>query len=111
MTNTNVKFGFTSNGIVITDLPIEVLRAMRDSIDAAIRRQEIQEDIEHLSHSTDPHVRTWLSHYLAIEKNSLDNDYEDEDDYEDDFEDDDFEDDEFNPCENCNCSTYQGCSW
>jgi len=34
--------GSASNGIVVTDLPVNVLEAMRDSIDAAIRGQKSQ---------------------------------------------------------------------
>lgn len=35
-----IKCGTSNNGVVLTDMPIEMLRAMRDSIDDAIRQYE-----------------------------------------------------------------------
>ena len=36
----NIKYGISCNGMVLTDMPIEMLKAMRDSIDDAIRKYE-----------------------------------------------------------------------
>ena len=36
----NIKCGISCNGMVLTDMPIDVLKAMRDSIDDAIRKYE-----------------------------------------------------------------------
>ena len=36
----NIKCGISDNGMVLTDMPIEMLKAMRDSIDEAIRKYE-----------------------------------------------------------------------
>ena len=34
----NIKCGISNNGMVLTDMPIEMLKAMRDSIDEAIKQ-------------------------------------------------------------------------
>lgn len=36
--NSNIKCGISGNGMVLTDMPIEALKAMRDSINDAIRK-------------------------------------------------------------------------
>lgn len=36
----NIKCGISCNGMVLTDMPIDVLKAMRESIDDAIRKYE-----------------------------------------------------------------------
>lgn len=41
--NSNIKRGTSINGMVLTDMPIEVLKAMRDSINDAIRKYQEQE--------------------------------------------------------------------
>lgn len=42
--NSNIKCGTSINGgMVLTDMPIEALKAMRDSIDDAIRKYEERE--------------------------------------------------------------------
>ena len=36
----DIKCGISDNGMVLTDMPIEMLKAMRDSIDEAIHKYE-----------------------------------------------------------------------
>lgn len=38
-----IKCGISNNGMVLTDMPIEMLKAMRDSIDEAIKQYQDNE--------------------------------------------------------------------
>ena len=45
----NIKCGISDNGMVLTDMPIEMLVAMRDSIDEAIRQYHENEKDEYIT--------------------------------------------------------------
>lgn len=111
--NSNIKCGTSINGgVVLTDMPIDVLKAMRDSIDDAIREYQEQEKDKY---ATDIQVaidaardagynvfingRAWED-YESIEL------YENDDEDEDEDEDDDWDDDDDDPCDGCedNCA-------
>jgi len=48
--NSNIKCGTSINGgMVLTDMPIEVLKAMRDSIDDAIQQYQKQEKDKYIT--------------------------------------------------------------
>ena len=51
--NSNIKYGVSSNGMVLTDMPINQLKAMRDAIDNAIKQHQ-KSKIDRLT--TDIHV-------------------------------------------------------
>ena len=107
--NSNIKCGTSINGgMVLTDMPIETLKAMRDSIDDAIRKYQEQEKDKY---ATDIQVaidaardagydvfingRAWED-YESIElyENSEDEDEDEDDDWDDD-------DDDDSPCDCC----------
>lgn len=47
--NDSIKYGISNNGgIVLTDMPIKALEALRDSVDAAIRNYREQERRKHI---------------------------------------------------------------
>lgn len=45
----NIKCGISDNGMVLTDMPIEMLVAMRDSIDEAIRQYHEDEKDKYIT--------------------------------------------------------------
>lgn len=45
----NIKYGISDNGMVLTDMPIEMLVAMRDSIDEAIRQYRENEKDKYIT--------------------------------------------------------------
>lgn len=96
--NSNIKCGTSINGgMVLTDMPIEALKAMRDSIDDAIRNYQEQEKDKYITdivaaidaaHDAGYDVfingRAWED-YESIELYENDDDDEDEnDDWDDD---------------------------
>lgn len=89
------------SGMVVTDLPLEVLRALRDSVDAAIKEQEAKEAAER-SKRCNRSTMDWLNSYLGMDDDDWDDD-------EDEDEDDDYDDDEYDSCENCHHMTCRGC--
>lgn len=44
-----IKYGISGSGMVLTDMPIEMLVAMRDSIDEAIRQYHEDEKDEYIT--------------------------------------------------------------
>ena len=45
----NIKCGISNNGMVLTDMPIEMLVAMRDSIDEAIKQYQDNEKDKYIT--------------------------------------------------------------
>ena len=45
----NMKCGISNNGMVLTDMPIEMLKAMRDSIDEAIKQYQDNEKDKYIT--------------------------------------------------------------
>lgn len=45
----NIKCGISNNGMVLTDMPIEMLKAMRDSIDEAIKQYQDDEKDKYIT--------------------------------------------------------------
>lgn len=104
--NSNIKCSTSINGgMVLTDMPIEMLKAMRDSIDDAIRNYQEQEKDKYITdivaaidaardagYDVFINNRAWED-YESIELYENDDDDEDEDDDWDD-EDDDYDDDD-----------------
>ena len=110
--NSNVKCGTSINGgMILTDMPIEALKAMRDSIDDAIRNYQEQEKDKYITdivaaidaardagYDVFINDRAWED-YESIELYENDDDDEDEDDDWDDDDDDDDDDDNY--CYGC----------
>lgn len=103
--NSNIKCGTSINGgMVLTDMPIEMLKAMRDSIDDAIRKYQEQEkdkyatDIQAaIDAARDAGYDVYINSLLYenaddIELYEHDDDDDDDDDDWDDDKDDDAED-------------------
>ena len=44
-----IKCGISNNGMVLTDMPIEMLKAMRDSIDEAIKQYQDNEKDKYIT--------------------------------------------------------------
>lgn len=122
--NSNIKCGTSINGgVVLTDMPIEMLKAMRDSIDDAIQQYQEQEKDKY---ATDIQVAIDAARDAGynvcingmpyedaddIELYESDDDDDDWDEDEDEDEDDDWYDDEDDPCYGCrdSCSHCPHC--
>lgn len=114
--NSNIKCSTSINGgMVLTDMPIEALKAMRDSIDDAIRNYQEQEKDKYITdivaaidaardagYDVFINNRAWED-YESIELYENDDDDEDEDDdwgdEDNDYDDDDDDDDDY--CYGC----------
>ena len=134
--NSNIKCGTSINGgMILTDMPIEMLKAMRDSIDDAIRKYQEQEkdkyatDIQAaIDAARDAGYDVYINRMPYedaddIELYEHDDDDDDDDDWDEDDEDDeddwddededddDWYDDEDDPCYGCreNCSHCPHC--
>lgn len=128
--NSNIKCGTSINGgMVLTDMPIEMLKAMRDSIDDAIQQYQEQEKDKYITDiqaaidaARDAGYDVFINgeaweDYESIELYENDEDEDDwddddDDDWDDDDEDeDDWYDDEDDPCYGCreNCSHCPHC--
>jgi len=123
--NSNIKCGTSINGgVVLTDMPIEMLKAMRDSIDDAIRKYQEQEkdkyatDIQAaIDAARDAGYDVYINRLPYedaddIELYEHDDDDDDDDEDDDDWDDDDWydcdddDDDDDDPCDGCedNCA-------
>ncbi len=119
--NSNIKCGTSINGgMVLTDMPIEALKAMRDSIDDAIRNYQKQEKDKYVTDiqaaidaARDAGYEVYINEEICEDDadiclDPIDEDYWDEDDEdwddEDDYDDDDDDEDD-DPCYGCreNC--------
>lgn len=107
--NSNIKCGTSINGgVVLTDMPIDVLKAMRDSIDDAIReyaknqRDKYITDIQAaIDAARDAGYEVYINEEICEDDADICLIPADEDD--DDWDDDDDDDD---PCDGCedNCA-------
>lgn len=103
--NSNIKCGTSINGgMVLTDMPIEALKAMRDSIDDAIRQYQKQEKDKYatdIQAAIDAARDAGYDVYINMMPYENADDIElyesDEDEDNDDLDDD--EDDD--PCDDC----------
>ena len=121
--NSNIKCGTSINGgVVLTDMPIEALKAMRDSIDDAIRKYQEQEkdkyatDIQAaIDAARDAGYDVYINRMpyedaddIELYEHDDDNDDDDDDDDwdNDDWRDCDDDDDDDDPCDGCedNCA-------
>lgn len=101
--NSNIKCGTSINGgMVLTDMPIEALKAMRDSIDNAIRKYQEQEkdryiiDIQSaIDAARDAGYDVFINNELCEDEADIELYCDDED------EDDDYYDDENDCCYGC----------
>ena len=135
--NSNIKCGTSINGgMVLTDMPIEVLKAMRDSIDDAIQQYQEQEKDKYITDivaaidaARDAGYDVFINCmpyedaddielYESDDDDDDDWDDEDEDDDDDwddedwdDCDDDDDDDDEQAPCYLCWRKDCSGCRW
>lgn len=125
----NTLSGKVPAGIVVTDLPINVLTAMRDAIDDAIQQQAPGKKVYREGPYKDDYIaqirealaaahRAGYDVYIGDEltdeyadiylEDSDDDEDEDEDwDNEDEYEDED--EDEYDPCEDCQRRYCSGC--
>ena len=113
--NSNIKCGTSINGgMVLTDMPIEALKAMRDSIDDAIRNYQEQEKDKYITDiqaaidaARDAGYNVCINGMPYedaddIELYEHDDDDDDDDDWDDDEDEDDWDDDEDDdPCYGC----------
>ena len=95
--NSNIKYGTSINGgMVLTDMPIDALKAMRDSIDDAIKQYQEQEKDKYATDIQAAIDAACDAGYEVYINGSL---YENENDIELCEHDDDDDDD--NPCYGC----------
>lgn len=122
--NSNIKCGTSINGgLVLTDMPIEMLKAMRDSIDDAIRKYQEQEKDKYatdiqvaIDAARDAGYDVYINRMPYEDADDIElyehdddddddwDDDEDEDDWdedEDDLDDDDWDDEDDDPCYGC----------
>lgn len=100
--NSNIKCGTSINGgMVLTDMPIEALKAMRDSIDDAIRNYQEQEKDKYITDIVAAIDAARDAGYDVFINGRAWEDYESIELYENDDDDEDENDDDDNPCDNC----------
>lgn len=139
MNSNSMLCGSASNGIVVTDLPVNVLVAMRDSIDAAIKEQKHQScvarpsKVYHEEPTKDDYIDAireaiaaahragydvcigdeLTDEYadISLEDDDWDEDEDDEDDWDDDdpYDDTDDEGYDYDPCQVCHRKYCEGC--
>lgn len=123
--NSNIKCGTSINGgVVLTDMPIEALKAMRDSIDDAIRNYQEQEkdkyatDIQAaIDAARDAGYNVCINGMpyenaddIELYENDDDDDWDNEDEDEDwDEDDDDWDDDDWRECDDDDDDPCYGC--
>ena len=113
--NSNIKCGVSSNGgLVLTDMPIEALKAMRDSIDDAIRKHQEQEKDKYatdilaaIDAARDAGYDVYINRLPYEDADDIElyehEDDEDEDENEDEDEDDEDEDSSCRCCDSYSC--------
>ena len=100
--NSNIKCGTSINGgMVLTDMPIEMLKAMRDSIDDAIRKYQEQEkdkyatDIQAaIDAARDAGYDVYINRMPYEDADDIELYEHDDDDDDDDWDEDDWDDDD-----------------
>lgn len=127
--NSNIKCGVSTNGgLVLTDMPIEALKAMRDSIDDAIRKYQEQEKDKYITDivaaidaARDAGYDVFINCMPYEDADDIelyesdkdeDEDNEDEDEDEDDWDNDDWRecDEDDDEDEDSTCRGYYSCS-
>ena len=117
--NSNIKCGVSSNGgLVLTDMPIEALKAMRDSIDDAIRKHQEQEKDKYITDilaaidaARDAGYDVYINRLPYEDADDIEL-YEHEDDEdEDEDEDDEDDEDEDSSCRCCDSYSCFGCKY
>lgn len=119
--NSNIKCGTSINGgMVLTDMPIEALKAMRDSIDDAIRQYQKQEKDKYatdilaaIDAARDAGYDVYINRLPYEDEDDIElyehddgDDDDDENEDDDDWDDDDWrecddEDEDDDPCYGC----------
>lgn len=100
--NSNIKCGVSSNGgLVLTDMPIKALKAMRDSIDDAICKHQEQEKDKYITDilaaidaARDAGYDVFINMMPYEDESDIELYEHDEDEDEDDEDEDDDEDEE-----------------
>lgn len=138
--NSNIKCGTSINGgMVLTDMPIEMLKAMRDSINDAIHKHEENQKDKYITDiqvaidaARDAGYEVYINEEICEDdadicldpvdenENEDDDDWDDEDEDEDnwddddwrdcDYDDDDDDDEDDDPCYGCR-EDYLHCSY
>ena len=109
--NSNIKRGVSINGgVVLTDMPIEALKAMRDSIDDAIQQYQEQEKDKYITDivaaidaARDAGYEVYLNGLVYEREDDIalcEND-DDEDEDDDDWRECDDDDEDDDPCYGC----------
>ena len=114
--NSNIKCGTSINGgMVLTNMPIEALKAMRDSIDDAIRKYQEQEKDKYatdilaaIDAARDAGYDVYINRLpyededdIELYEHDDDDDDDDWDNEDEDEDDDDWNDEDDNPCYGC----------
>ena len=114
--NSNIKCGTSINGgMVLTDMPIEMLKAMRDSIDDAIRKYQEQEKDKYatdiqvaIDAARDAGYDVYINRMpyededdIELYEHDDDDDDDDDDDWDDEDEDNWDDDEDDDPCDGC----------
>ena len=101
--NSNIKCGTSINGgMVLTDMPIEMLKAMRDSIDDAIRKYQEQEKDKYatdiqvaIDAARDAGYDVYINRMPYEDADDIElYEHDDDDDDDDDWDDDDWDDED-----------------
>lgn len=115
--NSNIKCGTSINGgMVLTDMPIEALKAMRDSIDDAIQQYQKQEKDKYatdilaaIDAARDAGYDVYINRLPYEDEDDIElyeHDDDDEDEDDDDWDNDDWrecddDDEDDDPCYGC----------
>lgn len=114
--NSNIKCGTSINGgMVLTDMPIEALKAMRNSIDDAIRKYQEREKDKYITDiqdaidaARDAGYTVFINEELCEDEANIhlyteDDEEDDEDEDDNDWDNDDWRecDDDDDPCYGC----------
>lgn len=104
--NSNIKCGTSINGgMVLTDMPIEALKAMRDSIDDAIRKYQKQEKDKYatdilaaIDAARDAGYEIYINGLPYDGEDDLEL-YDGDEDEDEDEDDDDWDNDDWHECD------------
>lgn len=113
--NSNIKCGISINGgVVLTDMPIKTLVALRDAVDDAIRNSRkadsdrlLTDIISAIDAANDEGYMVNINGYplnpdhLTVDYDEDEDYWDDEDEDEDDWDDDDDDDDDDDYCYGC----------
>ena len=114
--NSNIKCGTSINGgMVLTDMPIEALKAMRDSIDDAIRKYQEQEKDKYatdiqvaIDAARDAGYDVFINMMPYEDADDIEL-YEHDDDDDEDEDDDDWDNDDWRECDDEDDDPCDGC--